>query len=78
MEDRGDNEGFCTSPSPVPGASTSPPLFRCSVRRRIFCRSESSAANRADQSNQLIFADAAHARHAVLQPCNSAVPNETV
>ncbi len=43
-------------------------------KTRIFCRPECSAAKRAGQSNQLIFADAAHARRAGLRACKLCRP----
>ena len=43
-------------------------------KSRIFCRPECSTAIRAGQANQLIFADAAHARRAGLRPCKICQP----
>ena len=43
-------------------------------KSRIFCRPECSAAKRAGQANQLIFADASHARSAGLRPCKICHP----
>ena len=43
-------------------------------KTRIFCRPECTAAHRAGQVNQLIFADASHARHAGLRPCKLCRP----
>jgi methylated-DNA-[protein]-cysteine S-methyltransferase len=43
-------------------------------KSRIFCRPECSAARRAGQANQLIFADAGHAHHAGLRPCKICRP----
>ncbi|SRR5579885_42165 len=43
-------------------------------KTRIFCRPECFAAKRAAQFNQLIFADAAHARRAGLRPCKLCRP----
>lgn len=44
-------------------------------KSRIFCRPECSAARRAGQANQLIFADAAHARSAGMRPCRICRPD---
>ena len=43
-------------------------------KSRIFCRPECSAAKRAGQANELIFADAAHAQDAGLRACKICRP----
>ncbi|HEY6418091.1 MAG TPA: methylated-DNA--[protein]-cysteine S-methyltransferase [Candidatus Binataceae bacterium] len=43
-------------------------------RTHIFCRENCSAAQRADHSNLLIFADSEHARRAGLRPCRLCAP----
>jgi methylated-DNA-[protein]-cysteine S-methyltransferase len=40
----------------------------------IFCQPECSAAQRADHSNMIIFADSKHARSAGLRPCKLCAP----
>ena len=46
-------------------------------KTRIFCRPECSAARRAAQENQLIFADPPHARSAGLRPCKLCRPDDS-
>src|SRR6516165_5253396 len=43
-------------------------------KTKIFCRPDCTAARRTGQINQLIFADAAHARSAGLRPCKLCRP----
>jgi methylated-DNA-[protein]-cysteine S-methyltransferase len=43
-------------------------------KTRIFCRPDCSAAKRAGQANQLIFADTAHAQRAGMRPCKICRP----
>jgi len=66
------NEGFVVKPDlKVPARAV-----LGHRKTRIFCRPECTAARRAAQENQLIFADASQARGAGLRPCKLCRPDD--